>query len=60
MWMNVIFHSDNERKLGYLLSDCQDKLVVNLVVKEELRATNLEVPDVQAGLGAAACRNQKV
>lgn len=60
MWRNVIYYSVNKRKLGYLLSNCLGNLVVNLVVKEELRATILKVSDIQAGLGAAAYRNQKV
>lgn len=60
MWRNVIYYSVNKRKLGYLLSNYLGKLVVNLVVKEELRATILKVPDIQAGLGAEAYRNQKV
>lgn len=53
------------------LSFCQQKetstsvitlcnLVVNLVVNAELRATILQVPDVQAGLGRTAYTYDKI
>lgn len=50
---NLSLRQKNEAWV-FVLS-CLDKLVVNLVVKEELTASTLKVPDVQA----AEYRNQK-
>lgn len=52
--MKVVCHYVSKRKLPHLLSNCLGNLVANLVVNAEPRATILQVPDVQAGLGTVA------